>query len=133
MTGALQMLAAIARDHARQPSQQYRRQHLPQLGQRRHNLPQPNGSPPPAAPAPATTTRPVQQLPGATTGANQFSTEAQAKAHCPGDTVVWANIRSHIYHFNQTRYYGTTEKGTYMCEKEAIAAGNRAAKNETHP
>jgi hypothetical protein len=94
--------------------------------------PSQTAAPPPAAPAPTTTARPAQ-APSATTGANQFSTEADAKAHCPADTVVWANLRSHIYHFGETRYYGTTENGTYMCEKDAIAAGNRAAKNETHP
>ena len=89
-------------------------------------------APPTAAPAPPPTARPAPQ-PSATTGSNEFSTEAQAKSHCPTDTVVWANLRSHIYHFGDTRYYGTTENGTYMCEKDAIAAGNRAAKNETHP
>jgi hypothetical protein len=95
--------------------------------------PSQTAAPPPAAPAPTTTARPAPQPPSATTGSNEFSTEAQAKAHCPADTIVWANLRSHVYHFGQTRYYGTTENGTYMCEKEAIAAGNRAAKNETHP
>jgi hypothetical protein len=34
------------------------------------------------------------------TGAGQFSTEAQAKARCRGDTVVWANTQSKIYHFS---------------------------------
>ena len=96
-------------------------------------IPSQTAAPPSAAPAPTTTARPAPQPPSATTGGNEFSTEAQAKAHCPADTVVWANLRSHIYHFSETRYYGTTENGAYMCEKEAIAAGNRAAKNETHP
>jgi hypothetical protein len=95
--------------------------------------PRQTAAPPAAAPAPSATGRPAPQPPSATTGANEFSTEAQAKSHCPTDTVVWVNLRSHIYHFGDTRYYGTTENGTYMCEKEAIAAGSRAAKNETHP
>ena len=82
--------------------------------------------PPPAAgPAPGVPSNPV--------GANEFSTEAQARARCPTDTVVWANLKSQIYHFKETRNYGTTKHGAYMCERDATAAGIRAAKNETHP
>ena len=96
--------------------------------------PSQTAAPPPPAPAPTTTARPAPQPPPATIPLKQsFSTEAEAKAHCPADTVVWANFRSHIYHFSDTRYYGTTENGAYMCEKEAITEGIRAAKNETHP
>ena len=65
--------------------------------------------------------------------ANEFTTEAQAKVRCPADTVVWANLPSRIYHFGDTRYYGQTKMGAYMCERDALAAGMRAAKNETHP
>jgi hypothetical protein len=62
-----------------------------------------------------------------------FSTEAEAKAHCPGDTVVWANTRSKIYHFAGTRSYGKTRAGAYMCERDAAPAGIRSAKNEKRP
>jgi hypothetical protein len=63
----------------------------------------------------------------------QYATEAQAKAHCAGELVVWANTRSKIYHFSGTRNYGNTKYGAYMCEEESVSAGMRAAKNETHP
>ena len=66
-------------------------------------------------------------------GANQFATEAQAKARCPSDTVVWANLKSHIYHFSGSRNYGTTKNGAYMCESDTVAGGFRAPKNEEHP
>jgi hypothetical protein len=66
-------------------------------------------------------------------GANGFSSEAQAKAHCPTDTVVGVNLTSKIYHFNRTRSYGNTKNGEYMCESDTAAAGMRPAKNETHP
>jgi hypothetical protein len=66
-------------------------------------------------------------------GANKFSTEAQAKARCPSDIVVWVTLTSKIYHFGGTRYYGNTKNGAYMCENDTAAAGMRAAKNETHP
>jgi hypothetical protein len=86
-----------------------------------------------AAPAPA----PTQQAPApkgsATLEAGQFADEASAKARCPSDTVVWVNLPSKIYHFAGTRSYGTTKRGAYMCEKEAIAGENRASKTEKHP
>jgi hypothetical protein len=75
-----------------------------------------------AAPAPA----------GLSSG--QFSSEAAAKSHCPGDAIVWANLgNSKAYHASGDRYYGKTRHGAYMCQKEADqagfhAAGHRAAK-----
>jgi hypothetical protein len=35
--------------------------------------------------------------------------------------------------FSQIPNYGHTEQGTYMCEADAKAAGDRAAENEKHP
>ena len=100
----------------------------------------------PAAPAPTATapsSQPVSPLAPATkaapttpanpVGANQFSTEAQAKARCPTDTVVWVNLKSKVYHFSGTRNYGNTKSGAYMCERDTAAEGMRAAKNEKHP
>jgi hypothetical protein len=99
-------------------------------------------APPPAAPtspAPAaprrTATAPAQTTPSAGTpsAAGQYATEAQAKFACPGDTVVWVNLRSKIYHFAGTHNYGNTKDGAYMCERDTAAQGMRAAKNEQHP
>jgi hypothetical protein len=58
---------------------------------------------------------------------------AQARARCPSDTVVWVNTKSNVYHFAGRRDYGNTKQGAYMCEADAKAAGDRAAKNEKHP
>jgi len=80
---------------------------------------------PPSAPAPTAATTP--------TGAGQFAAEAQAKAHCPADLVVWANLKSKIYHFAGHRSYGTTKEGAYMCERDAVAQGMRASKTEKRP
>ena len=102
---------------------------------------------PPPAPAPAPTAAPVApskpgpsptaerapSVPASPAAANEFSTEAQAKARCPTDTVVWVNLTSKIYHFSGTKNYGNTKHGAYMCERDTAAAGMRAAKNETHP
>jgi hypothetical protein len=92
--------------------------------------------PPPPAPAPAARVTPAPtRAPGtgAPAAAGQFATESEARFHCPGDTVVWANLDSRIYHFSGTKSYGNTKKGAYMCERDTAAAGFRAAKNEKHP
>jgi uncharacterized membrane protein len=80
---------------------------------------------PASKPAPAATTAP--------TGANQFQTEAQAKARCGSGTVVWANLSSKIFHFAGHKAYGTTKSGAYMCETDATGQGMRASKDEKHP
>ena len=95
----------------------------------------------PSAPAP--TTAPPAQAPvssaskespaGAPSGELQFETAAQARSHCPTDTVVWANLEAKVYHFYGTRRYGATKHGAYMCEHEALSAGIKTGKNEKHP
>jgi hypothetical protein len=92
--------------------------------------PRPTAASPTQAPAaPTARTAPT----GSPAGAKQFAIEAQATATCPGDTVVWVNLPSKIYHFKGTHNYGTTKNGAYMCEKDTAAQGMRAAKNEQHP
>jgi hypothetical protein len=85
----------------------------------------------PSAPAPAPAPAPANYSAPAPTGAAASAQQAQYR--CPGATVVWVNEKSHIYHFPGTHDYGNTKRGAYMCEAEAQAAGNRAAKNERHP
>ena len=89
----------------------------------------PMGRVEPAAPA-QPTAPPVST---SASGANEFTSEAQAKARCPAETVVWANLPSKIYHFAGAHNYGHTKSGAYMCEQDAQSAGMRAAKNEKHP
>ena len=117
--------------------------------------PTPAAPPPPSRPAPtATQAAPAPRKAGphhdcgtrsrtgqqpsapkdsATLEAGQFADEASAKARCPSDTVVWVNLPSKVYHFAGTKSYGTTKRGAYMCEKEAIVAEDRASKTEKHP
>jgi hypothetical protein len=84
-------------------------------------------------PAPAPAQQPSSSKDSTTLESGQFADEASAKAQCPTDTVVWVNLPSKIYHFVGTKSYGTTKRGAYMCEKEAIAAEDRASKTEKHP
>jgi hypothetical protein len=68
----------------------------------------------------------------APSGINQFTTEADAKKHCPSGTVVWANLRSNVYHFAGYPNYGNTAHGAYMCDVDADRERMHAAKTE-HP
>ncbi len=88
---------------------------------------------PAATPASAPATKPAPTAASAPAGANEFAAEALAKARCPADTVVWANLKTKVYHFSGGKNYGTTKEGAYMCEKDALGQGVRAAKNEKHP
>ena len=82
---------------------------------------------PAPAPAPSTYNMPTPAGPASS------ASPQEAQYRCPGATVVWVNERSRIYHFAGTRDYGHTKRGAYMCEADAQTAGNRAAKNESHP
>jgi hypothetical protein len=94
-------------------------------------------TPTPQRPTPTTSAGPAQQPSGSKGGptleAGQFADEASAKARCPTDATVWVNLPSKVYHYAGTKSYGTTKRGAYMCEKEAVAGENRASKNEKHP
>ena len=96
--------------------------------------PTPASAPAPApAPAPQSGSlfpwwQPQAPASPAATQAGEFTTELQAKARCPSDTVVWVNTRSRVYHYSGTHNYGHTRKGAYMCEADARAGGNRPAR-----
>jgi hypothetical protein len=84
-------------------------------------------------PAPAQPAYPAPAQPAYPAPAPAPQVRSSTPIACPGDTPVWVNTKSHIYHFPGTRNYGTTKQGTYMCERAAQAAGDRAAENEHHP
>jgi hypothetical protein len=48
---------------------------------------------------------------------------------CPGDKLVWVNTRSHVYHFQGERYFGSTKDGKFMCERTAGKEGDRPTRN----
>ena len=69
--------------------------------------------------------------PAAATGVSAKTRSAEAAASPPapggGHGLVWVNTDSHVYHREGSRFYGTTKKGKYMTEAEAIKEGNKAA------
>jgi hypothetical protein len=68
---------------------------------------------------------------GAARSNNQFASEAEAKSSCRGDTVVWVNTKSHVYHLAGSHSYGNTKHGAFMCRADADRNGGYwAAKNE---
>jgi hypothetical protein len=82
--------------------------------------------PAPAHPLAAAHTKAASAHPSmsASLGAGQFASEQTAKAHCPGDTVVWVNLGgSKAYHMSDNKYYGKTKQGAFMCQKEADQSG----------
>jgi len=60
--------------------------------------------------------------------ASGASTQAASKVPAPGGGhgLVWVNTETHVYHREGSRFYGTTKKGKYMTEAEAIKEGNKA-------
>lgn len=47
-----------------------------------------------------------------------------------GQTKVWANTKSRVYHCPGSRYYGTSSSGEWTTEAAAIKSGYRGAYNK---
>ena len=60
--------------------------------------------------------------------AKSASAETATTALGEGHGLVWVNTEKHVYHREGSRFYGTTRKGKYMTEREAIQTGNKAAR-----
>jgi hypothetical protein len=59
--------------------------------------------------------------------------EATSRPAPGGHGLVWVNTESHVYHREGSPFYGTTKKGKYVTEAEAIREGNRVAGNLIPP
>ena len=57
------------------------------------------------------------------------TTEDAANPPAPGGGhgQVWVNTETGVYHREGSRFYGTTRKGKYMTEQDAIQAGYKPA------
>ena len=69
--------------------------------------------------------------PAAATSAPAKNASAEAANNPPapggGQGLVWVNTETHVYHREGSRFYGTTKKGKYMTEADAMKEGSRAA------
>jgi hypothetical protein len=79
----------------------------------------------PPVPVPGTSAAPAAA--GGDKNANlpQFDKEDAAQQHCPKDEVVWLNLKNDVYFAKDSHFYGKTQRGAYVCRKEANAAGDR--------
>lgn len=57
----------------------------------------------------------------------KFANEETARQRCPTDMVVWLTLPGNTFVVKGDPRYGATQRGAYMCERDAIAAGNRGA------
>jgi hypothetical protein len=77
---------------------------------------------------------PAAASPVAESPAPAKSASAEAATNAPaqggGHGLVWVNTELHVYHREGSRFYGTTKKGKYMTEADAIKEGDRAAKGQ---
>src|SRR5439155_12643680 len=68
---------------------------------------------------------------GATTTSSTKTKTAVTATATPaaggGHGLVWVNTETHVYHKEGSRFYGTTKKGKYVSEADAIKEGDRAA------
>lgn len=48
-----------------------------------------------------------------------FRYEAQAQRHCPGDKVVWLDLKKGVYYRKGQKLYGQGSDGSFLCETEA--------------
>src|SRR5262249_24476536 len=68
---------------------------------------------------------PAAAAPAAAKGpSNQATTKAPAPGG--GHGLVWVNTETHVYHKEGSRFYGTTKKGKYISEAEAVKEGDKA-------
>jgi hypothetical protein len=94
--------------------------------------PSPTGSPtasPKAKPTPKKAKAERKAGPAASPVPAGRTTEEAANPPAPGGGhgQVWVNTEIGVYHIQGSRFYGTTKKGKYMTEQDAIQAGYKPA------
>jgi hypothetical protein len=61
------------------------------------------------------------------TGASTTEEATNPQAPGGGHGQVWVNTEAGVYHREGSPFYGTTRKGKYMTEQDAIQAGYKPA------
>ena len=77
------------------------------------------------SPTSASPSLPTPSSAPAKSGSAETATTAPALGE--GHGLVWVNTEKHVYHRAGSRFYGTTKKGKYMTEQDAIKEGDKAA------
>ena len=54
-----------------------------------------------------------------------FRYESQAQRHCPGDTIVWLDLKIGRYYAKGQRRYASGTTGSFVCRNEARGGGYR--------
>ena len=57
----------------------------------------------------------------------KFASEDVARQHCPGNAIVWQILPGNLFVAKTDPRFGATRRGSYMCERDAVAAGGRQA------
>jgi hypothetical protein len=58
----------------------------------------------------------------------KFASEDVARQHCPGDAIVWQIVPGNLFVPKSDPRFGATQRGSFMCERDAVAAGARLAR-----
>jgi hypothetical protein len=69
------------------------------------------------------------QPPAPKTVSSGHTTEQATRPEAPGGGhgLVWVNTEAGVYHREGSLFYGTTEKGKYMTEQQAVQSGFKRA------
>ena len=87
---------------------------------------------PKAKPTPKKAKAETKPRPGASPVPAGRTTEKATNPQAPGGGpgLVWVNTEAGVYHGQRSPFYGTTAKGKYMTEQDAIQAGYKRAPKE---
>lgn len=58
----------------------------------------------------------------------QYDSEEKAKTHCPLDTIVWVNPRTHLWYPQNSKHYANDGVGGFACLADAKAGGMKEGK-----
>jgi len=58
----------------------------------------------------------------------QFPTARAAQRHCPMDKVLWLDTLTRRYYYPNSKRYGKTAQGAFVCKRELKGIGRKAGK-----
>ena len=70
---------------------------------------------------------PSQPVPSTVSAGRTSETATKPERPGGGHGLVWVNTEAGVYHREGSPFYGTTDKGKYMTEQDAVQAGYKRA------